>query len=231
MRNYDEWILRSRQLDPQAPYPLLHQAVRIALFEEYAARSFYTRVVESFGTRAPFARLLDTEARHIEALSQVCARLGIARPLDPFAAETGIEPTWLANCHRGMAGEVGKVHLYSQLLAVVADPEVQRVFLSVQTSAYEQHIPDFRAAILAALDQEQYHAAIGVPPQQAYAQHGPLSDFIERTLVQMSGQSGLLGLLSPLVRNSHPAMLTGLAVGGAGVYWLKKRSGANRKEN
>ncbi|MBB3103159.1 ferritin-like domain-containing protein [Azomonas macrocytogenes] len=231
MQNYDEQILRSRRLDPQAPYPLLHQAVRIALFDEYAARSFYRRVIEAFGSRPPFTEILNSEERHIAALSGLCEQLGVARPLDPFPAETSTEPTWLANCSRAVAGEVAKVRLYNALLPVVIEPEARSVFLNLQASAYERHLPAFREAVLSALDQERYHAAMGVSPQQAYVKHGPFSDFIERALVQVAGRGGMFGLLSPLLRNSHPALLTGLAVGGTGVYLLKKKSGRGRREN
>lgn len=231
MQNYDERILRSRRLDPQAPYPLLHQAVRIALFNEYAARSFYARVAESFGAREPFVRMGASEERHILALSQLCEQLGVARPLDPFPAETSIEPSWLANCSRAVAGEIAKVRLYADLLAVVIEPEVRQVLANLQQAAYAQHLPAFREAALSALEQERYHAAMGVPAQQAYVKHGPLSDLLEKALVQIAGSGSVLGLLSPVLRNSHPALLTGMAVGGAGVYLVKKKAGQGRKEN
>ncbi|TWH63972.1 hypothetical protein LX59_02936 [Azomonas agilis] len=231
MQNYDEQILRSRMLNPQAPYPLVHQAVRIALFDEYAARSFYARVVEGFGARAPFSNILASEERHIEALSNLCTRLGIARPLDPFPAETTLEPTWLANCNRAIAGEIANIRLYGQLLTTVAEPDVRQVFLNLQAASYEQHLPAFREAALSALEQERYHAAMGIPPQQAYVKHGPFSDLLERALAQMVGRGGVLGLVSPLLRNSHPALLSGLVVGGAGVYLLKKKTGLGRKES
>ncbi|MEE4462822.1 ferritin, partial [Azotobacter chroococcum] len=63
MRNYDEPILRSQRIDPAAPFPILHQAVRIALYDEYAAHAFYAGVVEAFGSRPPFVNVLRSEER------------------------------------------------------------------------------------------------------------------------------------------------------------------------
>lgn len=223
MRNYDELILRQKRLDPNAPFPLEHQAVRMALFDEYAARSFYLRVSEAYGQRPPFPNIIRSEERHIAALSSLCDRLGIAKPLDPFPYETSIEPTWLANCARAVTGEVENIRLYTQLLAQVSSPDIRRVFSNLQAASYEHHLPAFRDALLQAANQERYHATQGVPAQQAYIRHGPLSDIAERILSQVSGQGGLVRLFSPMVRQAHPALLAGLVVGGTGAYLIKTK--------
>lgn len=228
MQNYDELILRTQRLDPAAPFPLVHQAVRIALYDEYAARSFYTRVIEAFGEQSPFVNIVRSEAQHVSALLGVCERFGIPRPLDPFPQETRVEPTWLANCQRAVAGEVANVHLYAYLLNQVAEPEVRRVFENLQAAALQNHLPAFRQAVAAAQAQESYHAAHGIPAQQAYVRHGPLSDFFERALSQLGPYAGPLGMFSPLMRNVHPSMLAGMLAGGAGVYLWKSKSARNR---
>ena len=74
MQNYDEMILRRRRIDPAAPYPVMHQAVRIAIYDEYAGRSFYGKVIEAFGPRPPFVNIVHAEQRHIDALSRICER-------------------------------------------------------------------------------------------------------------------------------------------------------------
>ncbi len=223
MLNYDERILRTRTIDPQAPFPVLHQAVRIALYDEYAARSFYARVIESFGPRPPFANIAESEAQHIAALAALCERYGIPRPLDPFPMETMVSPSWLANCQRAVAGEIANVQLYASLLGQVRDPKVARIFAQLQAAALENHLPAFQQAVSDAWAQERYHAAKGVPPEEAYVRHGPLSDFMERALAQLGPHVGPLGLAAPLLRHAHPALLAGIAVGGTGAYLLKGR--------
>jgi hypothetical protein len=216
MQNYDEPILRRRRIDPAAPYPILHQAVRIALYDEYAACSFYAKVVEAFGPQPPFANIVHAEERHIAALSRLCEHLGIPRPLDPFPFETRIEPAWLANCERGIAGEIANIRLYEYLLNEVTEPEVRQVFRNLQAASLEHHLPAFRQAVLNAMAQERYHAARGIPPEQAYVRHGPLSDVMEKAFARLGMRAGPLGLFSPLLSRTHPALLTGLAVGGLG---------------
>ena len=231
MQNYDELILRTQRVDPMAPYPVVHQAVRVALYDEYAARSFYTRVIEALGERPPFVNILRSEEQHVASLLGLCERFGIPRPLDPFPQETTVEPTWLANCQRAVNGEIANVQLYAYLLTQVAEPEVRRVFQNLQAAALKNHLPAFRQAVLAAQAQETYHAAHGIPPQQAYVRHGPLSDFLERAFAQLGPYAGPIGIFSPLLRHAHPAMLAGMVAGGAGAYLLKDRIGHQRKEN
>jgi hypothetical protein len=231
MQNYDELILRTRRIDPAAPFPVVHQAVRIALYDEYAARSFYARVTEAFGPQPPFSNIVRAEEQHVAALLGLCERFGIPRPLDPFPQESTVEPTWLANCQRAVAGEIANVQLYAYLLGQVAEPEVRRVFQNLQAASLQNHLPAFRQAAVAAQAQESYHAARGIPPQQAYVRHGPLSDFLERAFSQLGPYAGPLGIFSPLLRNAHPAMLAGMVTGGAGAYLLKNRIGRHHKEN
>jgi hypothetical protein len=231
MQNYDEAILRTRRINPAAPFPILHQAVRIALYDEYAARAFYARVIEAFGPRKPFVNILRAEERHIAELSAQCERLGIPRPLDPFPMETRIAPTWLVNCERALVGEIAKIRLYQNLLSQVADPEVIGVFQNLQAASQQDHLPDFRDAVAEAMAQESYHAVRGIPPQQAYERHGPLADLIEKVFTHLGPHAGPLGLFSPLLRHTHPAMLAGMAAGGAGVYWLRNKSGRKKQEN
>ena len=231
MKNYDELILRTRRIDRATPYPVVHQAVRIALYDEYAARSFYTRVLEAFGARPPFANVVRAEQQHVTVLLDLCERFGIPRPLDPFPQETTVEASWLANCERAVVGEIANVHLYAYLLSWVAEPEVRKVFETLQAVSLQNHLPAFRQAAAAAQAQESYHAARGISPQQAYVRHGPMSDLLERAFSQLGPYVGPLGVFSPLLRHAPPAMLAGMVAGGAGVYLLKDRIGRHRKEN
>lgn len=226
MANFDETILRRRAIDPAAPFPPLHQALRIALYEEYAAKGFHARVVEAYGPRPPFPLLGQAAERRIAALSGLCERFGVPRPLDPFPRETVLAPAWLANCRRAVAGEIAKARAYGSLLAWVREPEARRLFGNLQTEALTEHLPALQDAVREALARERYHAARGIPPAAAYVRHGPLTDLIERAMAH----AGPLGFLSPLIRHVHPATLAGVAVGGAGVYLVKDKL-RRRKEN
>lgn len=219
--NHDEAILRGRRVLPAAPFPVAHQAVRIAMYDEYAARSFYARVIEAFGARAPFDRIVRAEAQHIAALGRACDRLGCARPLDPFPAETTVAPTWRANCERAVAGEIANVNLYDTLLPYAGDAALRGTFLNLQAASRDKHLPAFLQALAEAQALERYHASHGIPPAQAQVRHGVVSDLLERVFAQLGPGAGLFG---PVLRNTHPAMLAGFVAGGAGTWLLRQKA-------
>lgn len=222
MANTDETILRSQRLQPAAPWPLLHQALRMALYDEYAARAYYAGVVQAFGQQAPFASILKSEAQHIATLVRLCQRYGVPRPLDPFPAETTISASWRVNLERGVSGELANIRLYDYLLTWVTEPDVRQAFLRVQAASRDKHLPAFQRALEKAMALENWHAQQGVAPSQAYVRHGPLSDALERGLALLASQHGAFGLIGTLVRSTHPAMLAGMVAGGAAVQLLRK---------
>lgn len=227
MQNHDEWILRDRQVRPDAPFPAAHQAVRIAMYDEYAARSFYAKVIEAFGARAPFVHIVKAEQRHVDALGRLCDRLGCPRPLDPFPMETTVAPVWSANCERAIAGEMANIQLYDALLPYAADPGMQQVFLNLQAASRDQHLPAFRRALSDALVLESYHASHGIAPANAHARHGVVADLLERVFAQLGPGAGLV---SPFIRSAHPALLAGMATGATGVYLYRHKAGHLQKE-
>lgn len=231
MANHDESILRSRRIQPAAPFPLLHQAIRIALYDEYAARAFYARVIEAFGPQPPFVNIVRAEAQHVAALSQLCQRYGIPRPLDPFPGETTVAPTWRANLERAVAGEIANVQLYRNLLPQVPANDVQRVFIRLHDASLDNHLPAFQQALQIAIARESYHVAQGVPASQAYVRHGPLTTIVEQGFSLLARQNSAFGLLGSLVRAAHPAMLAGMIAGGVAVHQLRQPAQASPSED
>lgn len=224
MANHDEAILRSRRLRPAAPFPLLHQALRIALYDEYAARAFHALVVQAFGPLPPFATILRADEQHVASLGRLCGRYGVPRPADPFPAETVISPTWRGNLERAMAGEMAKIRLYQYLLSQVPAQDLRQAFSRLQAASRNQHLPAFGQALEAALAREQSHAARGVPADQAYVRHGPLGTLFEQGLALLARQHSAFGIAGGLVRAAHPALLGGLLAGGFATHYLRARS-------
>ncbi len=222
MANYDEAILRSGTLQPAAPFPVLHQALRIALYDEYAARAYYAAVLQAFGPQPPFVDTVRSAARHIEALNRLCERHGVPRPIDPFPAETTVAPTWRANLERGVVGEIANIRRYDYLLGCVAEPDVRQVFAHLRAASFNNRLPAFRRALEAAVARENWHMRQGIPPSQAYVRHGPLTDALERGFALLARQHGAFGLVGTLVRATHPAMLAGMVAGGAAVHFLRQ---------
>lgn len=222
MANYDEAILRSQVIRPAAPWPVLHQALRIALYDEYAARAYYAAVVQAFGAQPPFANIVRSEEQHVAALSTLCQRYGVPRPLDPFPGEVSISPSWRVNLERGVAGEIANIRLYDYLARQVVEPDVRQVFMNLQAASRDNHLPAFQRALDKAVARESWHARQGVAPNQAYVRHGPLTDALERGFALLARQHGAFSLLGPLVRLTEPAMLAGIVAGSAAVHYLRQ---------
>lgn len=230
MRNYDEPILRDRRVNPKAPFPPLHQALRIALYDRYAARAFYAKVIEAFGSRAPFPAMLKSTGQHIAALATQCSSLGLPRPQDPFPLETAVAHSWSANCQRALAGEVGAARLHETLAPYAAVPEAGSLFRKIQADSWQRHVPACQKAVNEAIRQEWIHASQGVDPDEAYMQHGVFSDFLEKAFSILGSQHQAFGVVGPLLSNTRPAMLAGLLAGGAGTYLIKNKLHHKRKE-
>jgi hypothetical protein len=229
MRNHDESILRSYRVDRRAPFPPLHQALRIALYDEYAARAFYGGVVEAFGNQRPFVALLRSQNDRIDQLNRLCSRYGVPRPLDPFPAETQISPAWRTNLERAVTGKANSIQLYQALIQQVGEMDAASALAKLNRTAVGNHLPSLQRALQSAVDQEILHARHGVAPSEAYVQHGPLSDFLEKAFSVLGNHNQAFGVVGPLLK-SRPALLAGVAAGVGGIYFARKRVRQNRKE-
>lgn len=215
MRNYDEAILRSRRIERKAPFPPAHQALRIALYDEFAARAFLRKVVEAYGSREPFAASLKAAEARIATLARLCRRHGVASPLDPFPLETSLAPGWRANCERALAGTLGRLRLYESLIART-DAGLRKSLRRLQAEDTRQ-LQVWHEAAAEALRLEQVHAQGGVAPEEAHMEHGLVADFLEKTFSVLSGQHHAIGVVGPLLGKLNPTLLAGIATGSAGV--------------
>jgi hypothetical protein len=223
MPNHDEAILRARRLDTGAPWPLHHQALRVALHGEYAARSFHTRVIEAFGPRAPFPAALRAAESRIARLTTLCRRGGVPCPHDPYPQETRIAASWRENCLRAYQGEATTAATYAQLLTRVSSPALRDAFARLQRETIAKRLPAFEEAALRAFERERLHAAQGVAPADAYIEHGPVANFLERAFSVLGQQHQAFNVVGPLLRNTGPALLAGLVAGTTGTYFLKRK--------
>lgn len=222
MRNFDEALLRSGRPDPAAPFPPVFQVLRLALYGEFAARAFHLRVAEAFPGRAPFAAVAQAVGGRIVQLEKLCVRYGVPRPSDPFEHETTIAPAWRVNLERAVAGELATAQRYAQLAGGAVPGDVANVFARLQRDSLQRQLPGFRDALARAIETETLHARHGVPAEEAYMQHGPLSDFMEKAFSVLAGQHRALGFVAPLLR-ANPALLGGVMAGSAGVWLARKR--------
>lgn len=147
MQNPDELQLITKVVDINSGVPVLAQALRIALFDEYKAYEVYSKVVATFGQVAPFVNIVQAEQNHINAIRNLCAKYGVTPPINSWIGNIDIAPTLPENCEIGVAAEIDNIKMYDYLLTFVDMPDVRDVFYRVQAASFNNHLPAFRQCV------------------------------------------------------------------------------------
>lgn len=221
--NFDSELLLSQKVNPTLAIPTMHQALRIALYDEYHARAVYTKVIESFGAIAPFSNIIEAENRHIAALLVLFEKYGVAFVIDDWSQKVGAEASLVENCKVGVAAEIENVKMYDNLIPYAEAPDVLDTFFRLQAASYNNHLPAFRGCVASGYAQTQNSAP---NPQnsvnsQKSVNHQELFDSIKGL---MSGSPNL-GAMRSIVEGMGTEFIVGVAVGavilglvGSGVF-------------
>jgi len=115
---------------------------------EYAAYATYVAILEEFGNVNPFANILASEAKHIDALKLILDRYGVPYPEEnPYLGNVAAPDSLAAAAQAGVDAEIANVALYeAQLAAVSGIPDIVEVFVNLQTASQENHLPAFERA-------------------------------------------------------------------------------------
>lgn len=124
----------------QAEIDALHEA----LDDEYKAWTTYDQVIFDFGPERPFIHIVESEARHIEALRTLFARYGIAVPDNPWAGRVPRFTSTREACRAGVDAEVENAALYERLMRSTERKDILAVFENLCRASQERHLPAFR---------------------------------------------------------------------------------------
>lgn len=119
---------------------VLHEA----LDDEYRAWATYDQVIADFGEVRPFINIRDAEARHIEALSALFRRYGLAMPENPWPGQVERYRDVREACEAGVAAEIANAELYERLLTATQRQDILGVLGNLQEASQERHLPAFR---------------------------------------------------------------------------------------
>ncbi len=145
--NFDEALLLSHKVDPTINMPPMHQALRIALYDEYHARAVYMKVLQTFGTILPFVNIVQAEEKHISELLPLFLKYGVEPVVDDWANKVTIEPTLIENCEMGVVAEIENIKMYDNLIPYAEMPDVLDTFYRLQAASYNNHLPAFRRCV------------------------------------------------------------------------------------
>lgn len=129
--------------EPQA-HPA-QAALDEAIDDERHAIAFYAAVMEQFGERRPFSRIIEAERRHEGALLKQYERLSLTPPDDAWADHEFIVPaTFQEACDIAVVAEIKNKALYDGLISGAHDDELRTVFTNLGNASQERHLPAFR---------------------------------------------------------------------------------------
>ncbi len=120
-------------------------ALRAALSDEYKAWSVYDQVIADFGTVRPFTSIQKAEENHIAALMRLFDAYGLDAPANEWPGNVPTYDTLAEACQGGVDAEIANAALYyDELLGMVDNPDIVRVFESLQRASEYQHLPAFQ---------------------------------------------------------------------------------------
>ena len=118
-----------------------------ALQEEYRAQYLYASVLEDYPGAMPFAAIVESEMRHVEALQMLFTRRQMASPASIWTPASFPPHTTLAlACAGGVAAEAADAAFYDKYLPRTDLPQdVKNVFTNLQAASLENHLPAFQS--------------------------------------------------------------------------------------
>lgn len=114
-------------------------------YGEYAAHAKYHAILAQFGEATqPFARIVEAEQRHIDALKNQCVKYGVPVPEDPYVDAEWSFDTLLDAAEEAVLGEIENAATYELSMAVVEDySSLVKVFETLQKASEQNHLPAF----------------------------------------------------------------------------------------
>jgi rubrerythrin len=133
---------------PVGPDPEgLGEILALALQEEYKAQYLYASVLEDFPGAMPFAAIVESEMRHVEALQMLFTRRQMTPPQSIWKT-TSFEPPFASipeACAAGVGAEREDADFYTPYLQHTDLPQdVRNVFTNLQAASLENHLPAFQ---------------------------------------------------------------------------------------
>ena len=210
------------KIDPRSDEPILHQALKMALDDEYRAYEAYVTVVEKFGAKAPFTNIIEAEQRHQKALIKHFEEHEIPliqnRWVGVIEAPNSMQEAYML----GVNAELENIALYDTLIAYTGNhPEIQDLFYRLQAASYNNHLPALQAHLK---PEKEPHAEAIAQTSEAQnieamiGQMGELSELAGKFANGQIEQEDVLKLLS----GSNASFIVGALVGAVGAAVLNK---------
>ncbi|QKF81289.1 ferritin-like domain-containing protein [Halarcobacter ebronensis] len=227
--NLDAEILAQMRVDPNFDEPILHQVLRIAVYDEYHAYETYKKVIEKFGEITPFSNILEAEIRHYEELTTLLNKYQVPAPINDWEEKVDEPNSILEASEIAVAEEIDNIKMYDNLISYSKEyPDVLDTLYRLQAASYNNHLPALRQNVAKHLNVTAEKVDVNNIYQQ-YSNHnieealGKLDEFSVMASKFASGdvsQEDILKLLS----NSNISFIGGALVGAVGATMFSQIS-------
>lgn len=219
--NFDADLLNTARIDPNYTEPVLNQALRIAVYDEYRAYETYKKILETFGDTDPFTNIIHAEVNHYQTLIPLLEKYQVEIPVNDWEAKVVAPNSVLEACELGVAAEIENIKMYDYLITYVADyPDVLDLMYRLQAASYNNHLPAFRRCVASySMPQTPADNTMAQNPIQGLDEMmGKVDEFSAIAQKAASGdftQEDIMKLLS----SNNVSMIGGAVLGavGAGV--------------
>ena len=218
--NFDEELLVGLRVDSSYDEEVLHQVLRIAVYDEYHAYNAYKKIIDKFGAMKPFSNIMQAEINHYSALIPLLEKYDVPVPIDNWYDKIEIPDTILECCEVGVAAEIDNIKMYDNLLLYSSEyPDITDVLYKLQAASYNNHLPTFRSCV-----QQYSNTPINVADiYNEYSTHdtgedmmAKVNEFSELAQKISTGQMSQDDVLK-LLGNTNMSFIGGILLGGVGA--------------
>ncbi len=121
----------------------LEKMLVFSIQDEYLARGEYQKIMEKFGARRPFSRIIKAEERHISLLKPLLEKYNVTPPPDR-GVEFAEVPENLAEAFQiGVEAEIANIEMYTRFLKKDLPEDVRKVFQRLLAGS-KNHLDAFK---------------------------------------------------------------------------------------
>jgi len=235
--NDDREMLVSFRVDENHKMPVLHQIIRIAIYDEYHAYETYKKVIETFGPVQPFANIMQAEINHFEALSKLAKKYEVPLPVNDWEDKIEAPSSLLEASEVGVAAEIDNIRMYDRLIEYAKEySDVLDLMQRLQAASYNNHLPAFRQSVAKYSHEsvdlksiyEQFSAHTNAQ-EEGIKKIEEIGQMVQKFAKGQVGQEEIIKLLSSTNLSFIGGALLG-AVGAMIFSQIQKGSKANEKE-
>jgi len=223
--NFDFELLKAGRVDENYDEPVLHQIIRIAIYDEYKAYETYKKVIEKFGVVQPFANIMQAEINHFEALSQIAQKYEVPLPMNDFEGKIQAPRSLLEAAEIGVVAEIENIKTYDDLIPhAVKYPDLLDVIYRLQAASYNNHLPALRQSVA-----KHSNPDFGVNEPFSQAQSADKINELNEMFAKFSKGEVSNEEIMKLLSNTNVSFIGGALLGAVGAMMLSqtKNDGAD----